>query len=287
MRTRARYMAGMLLAAASYGAVTPLAKAAHLAGIPVRVFTSLQYPVPLLLFFLLPLARRKPHTSRLPNGRDWLATAVVGALGAATALTYYQAVRLLPAADAVLFLFQFTWILPLLAWMLDNTVPSRRQWWAIAAVWLGTALAAGLRGFAGLNAWGIVLGLAAGAAYAGMLYGQGRIAPDVTIWQRSQISTLTGAVIVWLVYRPWQSSWAHPLANMGWGTLVGVVGQALPLFLMYWSAPRLSNALVAVLAAFELPVAVSLSVFWLGESVTWATWLGTALILAGIAGAAT
>ncbi|NMP21121.1 DMT family transporter [Sulfobacillus harzensis] len=265
----------MALAGASYGLVTPLAKGAVLAGIPVRLFTPWQYGLPLLIFFLVPT-----RTKSLPPPGQWVNAAVVGALGGATALAYYQTVRLLPAAQAVMLLFQFAWMLPLIGRALTGVKPTWMQWGAIGAVWLGTLLT--LRSFR-LDGMGIILGLISALAYALMLFMQGRLAPSVSIWHSARFSTAAGALVVVAAYRPWTMGFPHPLSLIIWASAIGVAGQALPLILTYLSAPRLGPTLTAVLASSELPVAVALSSLFFRESAGWPIWTGIFLILAGIA----
>lgn len=281
MRPRWIYMLLMVLAGASYGIVTPLAKAAHGAGVPVRLFTALQYPLPLLAFFVIPsLFRRRSPIA--PTTRDWLGLGVIGGLGGTTALTYYQAVRLLPAGSAVLLLFQFTWMLPVLSWLLLRKNPRRRDAISIATIWLGTGLAAHTEGLWHAHPLGIILGLAAGLSYASMLLAQGYASPAISPWVRSAISTSAATLLVMLVTRPWQFPLVLWPSALHWGLAIGLVGQALPLILTYQAAPYLSDALVAILASIELPVAVLLSWLWLREPTPLWTWAGLALILAGI-----
>lgn len=275
---RSRWMAIMLmtLAGASYGLVTPLAKGAALGGIPVRLYTPLQYAVPLLFFLLISLRHRPPLQPRLKERVNGVA---VGTLGAATAVTYYESVRLLPADEAVMLLFQFSWILPVIGWALTGQRPTRYQGLAILIIWAGTIITT--RAFPPYG-WGLVFGLLAALFYALMLYTQGRLSPDTPVWETARVSTLTGAIVATLLDRPWQMPLTHPLVTWGWASIIGMTGQALPLVLTYQSAPVLGETLTAVLASAELPVAVIISQLAFREPTGWPMWAGIALILSGI-----
>ncbi len=275
-------MLTMMAAAASYGLVTPLAKLAATQLIPVGLFTSFQYPLALVVFGLAVLFSRRRFG--VLTARDWGQSALVGAFGAGTALTYYQALLRVPASLGIILLFQFAWILPVLTWMIDGVRPNTRQWMAIAGIVAGTALAAGLGGAASASWAGILLGLGAGLSYALMLLVQNRSTGSGSVWMRSWISSLAAGLIVVIVYRPWTLIGGHPhwTAALGYGTLIGLAGQSLPLLLVYLSAPALGGALTAILASFELPVAILLSALWLHEPVGRLQWLGVLLMLAAL-----
>jgi drug/metabolite transporter (DMT)-like permease len=103
---------------------------------------------------------------------------LVGAAVAATGLTYYQALKHLPASLAIVLLFQFSWMLPVLGWIASRRAPTTQQWAALAAILIGSAAAAHAGRLAGFSAIGLMLGLAAGLAYAMTLFWQDRFGDD-------------------------------------------------------------------------------------------------------------
>ncbi|MDA8194276.1 MAG: DMT family transporter [Thermaerobacter sp.] len=269
----------MLIAGASYGVTTPVVKLAVAHHIPVGVVTVLQYPLPLLLFSLGARVAR-PDWPALRRHWPWLLLA--GAASGATSLFYYQSLRLVPAALGVVLLFQFVWIAPLVSYLINRIRLPRHQGRAILVIWAGTLLAAGtMSGIGDIHALGIALGLLGGVAYAVSLVVSGRIPDQISPWHRSLVSTAAGCLMLVLLYHPWPLG--VPLASaLGWGTLVGIFSQSLPVLLIYLSAPYLGGALTGILAAMELPVAVSLSSQWLHEPVGLAQWAGVAAILLGV-----
>ncbi len=276
MQSRWMAITLMTLAGACYGLVTPLAKGAALAGVPVRLYTPLQYVLPLVLLALMALRQRRLIP---PSSKERINGAAVGALGAATAVTYYEAVRLLPADEAVMLLFQFSWILPLIGWALSARRPTYPQALAIFIIWVGTLIST--RAFSP-NGWGLAFGLLAALFYALMLYLQGRLPSDTSVWESARLSTLTGAVLATLLDRPWQMPLTHPITSWGWASAIGLTGQALPLVLTYQAAPVLGETLTAVLASAELPVAVIVSQLAFREPARWPVWAGVVLIVSGI-----
>lgn len=272
----------MGIAAASYGAVSPLVKLASQSHVPVSLLTVYQFPVSLLFFSAISAGTRRSYP-KPPARRELLLMVLVGLAVAGTGLAYYQSLRRLPASLAIILLFQFSWMLPLLGWAVNRTPPTRRQWLAIIAIVVGTIAAARVRGIGGLSLIGIILGLTAGLAYAFTLFWQGRVREGGSPWRRSLITTIAAGVIVTLVYRPWQAGAGHATdAALLYGSVAGVIGQSLPMVLTYMSAPSLGPVLTAILAAVELPVAVLLSSLWLHEPVSAAQWGGVLLMLAAI-----
>ena len=66
------------------------------------------------------------------------------------------------------------------------------------------------------------------------------------------------------------------------GIVLGLFGVALPPLLLSTGMPHISPGLGSLLAASELPVALLLSLFILGESISLLQGLGILLILSGI-----
>lgn len=274
----------MTAAGASYALVTPLVKEAALAHVPIRLVTVFQFPAALLLFLVAALIEAAAGRARTPDLVQWPSLALVGLAGAATALSYYQSLRFLPASLAIVMLFQFAWMLPVVAWFVDRAAPSKTQWLAIAGIAIGTLLAAGLSHPRHLSLLGIVLGLTAGLSYALTLFWQGRVSTTSSPWSRSLISTAVGFIPITLVLRPWATPAVHGGVGQAFfiGSLVGLFGQALPMLLVYVSAPNLGNTLTAILASVELPVAVLLAAAWLHEPVQGFQWLGVLIMLGAI-----
>lgn len=275
----------MSMAACSYAVVTPLVKLASNSHIPVALLTVFQFPAAFLFFTSMSVGTRQTSQPKFTS-RDWLLMMLIGVAVAATGLTYYQSLKHLPASLAIVFLFQFSWMLPVIGWIASRKAPTRTQWLAIAAIGVGTVVAARAQSLTALSLTGLTLGLGAGLAYALTLFWQGRFANDSRPWLRSLVSTIVAGVVVTLVYRPWHLAGHAVWPALAVGSLAGMVGQALPMVLTYMSARTLGPALTAILASLELPVAVMLSHVWLNEAVAPWQWIGVTLMLAAIAAGA-
>lgn len=274
-------IAMMGAAAASYAVVTPLVKMASQSHVSVVWLTIFQFPISIVFFLTATLIQTRQL--RPPLRREWRSMGLVGAAAAGTAIVYYQSLRHLPASLAIIMLFQFAWMLPLISWIIDGVRPGKNQWIAIATIVAGTGAAAGAQGLQHVSVFGMGLGLSAGLAYALTLFWQTRQVVSVTPWQQSLVSTTVAGVLVTLVYLP-SHFFQIPLTSRAiiYGSLAGIVGSSLPMILTYIAAPRLGAVLTAIVASLELPVAVFLAAVWLDEPVGWVQWLGVAIMLAAI-----
>lgn len=272
----------ILIAASSYGVVTPMVKVAHQHQIPIRLLTVFQYPGPMLIFAIGWWLTHKSSAGL--SRRDLNIVFWAGLAAAGTSLTYYQSLRHLPGAVAIILLFQFSWMVPMMAYAFDGKRPSIREWMAIFVIVAGTLVAAGKVHIGRASLLGLVLGFLAGVTYAATLYLSGKFRPEVSAWGRSLLSTVVGAVIIVVMYRPWAVPAASSVLGsaVAWGSAVGLFSQALPLLFIYVAAPRLGDTATGILASAELPVAVILSALWLRETVTLWQWIGVILILVGI-----
>lgn len=272
-------MSMILLAAMSYGAVTPLVKLAVQSHIPVGWITVMQYPLPVVAFILLTL-KVLPRLGTKVLVQPGLLMAIAAA-AALTSVTYYRSIALLPPGFAIILLFQFTWMVPGLEWTLYHKRPTRLHLFAVVGILAGTLLAIPLT-HGPYHWYGILYGLAAGLGYSLTLLWSSRFHAGGSPWPRALATTLLSGFIVMLVYQPWHLS-IMPQAAWIWGSAIGIFSQLMPLWLLYRHAPSLGGNLTAILASAELPVAVALSRFFVAEPISWHQWVGVSLMLCSIA----
>lgn len=304
----------MLLGGASYGVVSPLIKVAYARGISTETVTDSQYLYGLvILWFIRGLGRVWRRRRRVgavlstaagmppadessvpvtageiavwhrPAVRDFFGLLLLGAFSAGTSLLYYRALRLLPAWLAIILLFQFSWMTFLIDYVWTRRRPRAGQWAGLAAIAVGTFFAAGIRpGEGTLTAAGVGFGLAAGFTYAAMLYAGGLAALRVPPVNRAAWTTTFGAVLVLVSYAPAARQISSVLHAWLYGGLTAIFSQVAPALLFAVAVPRVGATAAAVLGSVELPVAVILAAFWLGERITVYGVVGIALICGGI-----
>ncbi|MCL4351424.1 MAG: DMT family transporter [Firmicutes bacterium] len=278
LKTRVLPMSMILLAAMSYGAVTPLVKVAVQSHIPVGWITVMQYPLPVAAFLLLSLKvlpRRGPKMLAQPG-----LVAAIALAAALTSVTYYRSIALLPPGFAIVLLFQFAWMVPGLEWALYHKRPTRVHLFTIVGILAGTFLAVPLTP-GPYHLYGILYGLAAGLGYSLTLLWSSRFQTGGSLWPRALATTLLSGIIVVLAYHPWDMS-VMPQSAWIWGSAIGIFSQLMPIWILYRHAPSLGGNLTAILASAELPVAVALSHLLVSEPITWHQWVGISLMLCSI-----
>lgn len=270
----------VLAGSACYGVLSTLTKLAYAQGFGTAAVVGSQVWFGVCGLVLMSHAHWRrlffvPPRVRLP-------LLVGGALSGLTGIFYYLSLRTLGATDAVLVLFQFTWMGLLWEWAWRKKRPSARQAAGLVLVLFGTWLASGgARG--SLDVTGGVLALAAAACYALFLDCNGHVgleAPSAvrTLWMAAGTAALT-----YVVFPPaflfdgqlGEGLWL-------WGLGLGVFGVSLPYYLFSRGVPLVGTATASLLGAVELPAVVVVARLVLGETLTLVQTGGLAVLLAGV-----
>ncbi len=266
----------------SYGLLSVLIKEAYAAGVTTASLIAYQSLFGVLVLWLITF--RQQNVSKL----TWLATSklfLVGSLSGLTSILYYLALLRLPAAIAIILLFQFTWLGSFFEFIFERRKPGVIHILALALLIPGTYLAVGLNRFNPLALpWsGVIPGLLSAVTYAGYIYFTGRVTPPVSAWKRSAV-IMTGALLTNLVFFPpvdFVSDAANP-ALYGYGTLIGIFGPIIPTICLTYGVPVIGGGMAAILGSVELPVVILLAYFFLGEKIALWQFFGVATILFGI-----
>lgn len=282
MRPSPWYAFLMLLAGSSFGIVSPIMKMSYAHGFGAADVTNAQYLFAAIT--LWPLALIWPKGKRV-SGKQWGILMVLGLAGAGTSYTYYLSLTKLPASLGIVLLFQFAWIVLLMDSLVTRRVPAIEKLLGIVMIILGTILAVGIMGskLPPVPLWAVLLGLLSAFFYSLTLYLSAYVDPDTSPALRSAITVTISGISILPFFPPahlylvtlWQGIW-------GWGLLVALFSQTLPLILIYLAIPRIGGRMAGVLGAIELPVAVLAAHIVLGEPVAPVRWFGVLLILAGI-----
>jgi drug/metabolite transporter (DMT)-like permease len=273
----------MLLGAASYGISGPFAKLAFRDGLSLGDLVPSLFFVSSLTFSIILLFNRRRFEG-ITKKNVWQLAGMGGSGLGATVCLYYFAISQLPVSVAIVLLFQFAWIVPVINIIVNRRWPNIFVILSLIFIVAGTVLAVDLKwGF-----WreGTILGYAAGIlsafCYAIYLHYNAVIATNVSALTRSTVMTFGGLIVALIVYPPFFLFNGRLLDVGGWAILSGVFSQIFPTILMAIGIPLIGGVLSAILGAIELPVSVLSSNFFLDEPITIATWLGIALILLGI-----
>ncbi len=277
----------VFIGGASYGVVSPLVKYVYQKGFGVTDLSVAQFYYAAITFWLLALVTyRKGRGRYVLTQKTWVRLAGLGILSALATVAYYEALRTLPVWLGVILMFQYTWMTFLIQFAITRKLPFKWEWWSVALIIAGTVFAnlGGARHTGHVTWVGIVLGIVAAIGYSLFIYGNAGIDATVPPFYRSAVMATVSAVVITLVFPPHGAFWSLNLHGM-WvdGFLVGIFNQVLPIFAFAVGIPRVGGGAAAILASVELPVALALSAWWLGEPVGGFGWSGAAVIMAGIA----
>jgi len=273
----------VLLGGASYGLISPVVKMAYAEGFSAGSVTSSQYAAALLI--LLVIALFKIGDVRKLARRDLLLLTGLGVLSTGTSVLYYVSLSYLPASLAIVLLFQFTWIVMMIDYLVTRSKPSPMKWLALMLVLAGTVLAVNLfaTDWRGVQPVGLLLGFLSSITYGAFLFFTGYVRPGVSPWVNSGVIAAASTISVFFVFPPtfaWDGSLGEGLWI--WALIIGLLGQVIPPVCFNVGIPVVGGSLAAVLGAIELPVAVLGAFLLIGEAVESVQWIGIVLIVLGI-----
>ncbi|MCY0899322.1 MAG: DMT family transporter [Firmicutes bacterium] len=276
--------AALLMAGASYGFVTILVKWGTLHGLAVAQLTVFQYVVPLLAFGIWHGLTRRRTNGGAKQGDDWL----IGGLMAATAISYYQCIRWLNPQVAVILLFQFVWMAPVITWLFARRSLVAQQWISVVVILAGTVLVNWPLEAArhGATVRGIIFGFGAALSYALTILLYSRTTENHRIQDRGSIVAFIGLLVALAVYRPYRFlanlSVHHAILLIATSGLIGIFGLMLPVALASYGAATLGSTTSTILSSVELPVTVGLSVVVLHEPLSLWHAVGIGVAVVGI-----
>lgn len=232
----------------------------------------------LLVLYLAIIRKRTPW-------KQWLPLAAIGTFSSLTGWLYYSALSVIPASTAIVLLFQFSWIGVLLEAIAARRLPDRWKAAALPVLFAGTCLAGGI-GAGGL-VWssGVIYGLLSALSFSLFIFFSGKTGTGLHPLHRAFVMTTGAMLAVFLMFPPRYLTDGTFFSGGLWafGIPLGLFGMVLPNLLFAAGMPKVGPGLGTILSAAELPTAVLLSRFVLGEPVSPAQWAGVALILGGMA----
>lgn len=274
----------IIIASSSYGILSTIVKLAMNAGFTSAEAITSQYVIGFLLAVVLFVCTQR--TLLKLNARGWRILVLGGMLTGFTGIVYGHSLNYLPASLAVVMLFQFTWIGTLLDCILKRRFITRIEAIALVVLFAGTILAAGVIDTdLSRIAWqGWVFGLLSALSFAVFIQVNSRQVDGVTTISRMTIMSFVALVMTSFFLAP-EIVWNGKLFFEGlwkFGLILGMFGIIVPILLFGIAAPKVGGALTSILSAMELPVAITVSVIVLHETLTVLQLLGIVLVLCGM-----
>jgi drug/metabolite transporter (DMT)-like permease len=208
-----------------------------------------------------------------------LAMGVVGY--SAQSLTYFLALRTLPASLVVLIAYIYPSLVVAAGWLFLHRTVSAKHLVALAASFVGLVM---LVGGAHLElAWALVLAVASPVIYTAYILVGERVMGSVPALAASAV-IITGAAISFCFLAAITNQLALPPTLGGWAVAVGLAVFptmfAISLFLA--GLPRVGAARAALLSTWEPVVTVGLAVVLLGDRLSIVQVLGGVLVLLAV-----
>ena len=267
-----------IIAALSFSVADILLKVVYDAGMDVLSLVSLR-GVLVVLFFVVWLRAAPPR--RRHTKRERLIALALGLLFAATMFGLLQSIALLPVSIAILAYF----IYPLLTGVAGAITGVDRLGMSglltALAAFVGLGLMLGHQ-FHSLAPLGIACAFgAAGARVVSLLltrvYLSGTDA-RLTTWYSMVPSTALFIALLAIA-----GTFTMPQTEAGWAAFAGVsITSTLSTLLIYISTNRIGPFRTALIMNLEPLVTTVLSVWLLGEVLTWVQWMGAAIMLVAL-----
>ncbi|MER1958724.1 MAG: DMT family transporter [Solibacillus sp.] len=273
----------IVIASSSYGILSTIVKVAMQHGFTSAEAITSQYLFGFFLALILFIVTQRTLPKVSKSGAFMLIFA--GTLTAITGMVYGQSLNYLPASLAVVMLFQFTWIGLLIDCIIKKRFPSRIEFISLALLFGGTIFAAGILDvdLSQIPWQGWALGFAAAFSFAAFLQVNSYPVKGITTIGRTFILSIVSLAVVSVFLSP-EILWNGQLTAGLWkfGLALGLFGIILPILLFSIAAPKVGGGLVSILSAMELPVAITVSVIVLKESLTILQICGILLVLIGM-----
>jgi drug/metabolite transporter (DMT)-like permease len=274
----------MALVGVTWGLHGPAIKFAFAAGLTFPQLVFGEYLVGAIVFGLAVLVQ---GTGAPADRRFWKIITLAGIIGCGVPLFLFWAYRLGPVPIGATLLFLFVPFTQLINAVITRRAPPLREFTSALLVVAGAVLGADFIGLANAeNLAGAPFAVLAALCYAGFFVLTARIGNSATPAFRSMICTAIGCGLMLIlalgVGWPLVPSGIAPSTAAIWLIALGVLGQAVPVFLLVNFGPRTGSALGSILTSTELPVAIVASAILLGERVTGLQLIGVLLVLAGI-----
>lgn len=270
----------ILIASISYGSLGVVAKFAYTEGVTPNMLALSQMFFGLLIFCVYKI--KKIGSFLKVSIKNIMLLGVGGAMSALTAFCYYRSLGTLSASIAIIMLFQFVWIgLALELWH-KKRFPSKAEIVSILLCYLGTYFSVGGGSDMGMDAaLGLILGFLSGAFFAVYIFFSSTYCLDEDSDARAFWIIFSAFLLSVLLSIAWVD-FSGLYVILKWGALCGALGVFIPFYIYAVFSPRIGAGATSIIGSAELPAALVLSVFILGESLSFMQIIGSLLVFLAI-----
>ncbi|MDQ6720098.1 MAG: DMT family transporter [Candidatus Dormibacteraeota bacterium] len=281
MPTRQWTGTAMVLASATgFGSLAILAKLAYAQGLGAEQALAFRFVLAAVGMVALSLMLGQ-NPLRLERTR-LITLLAMGVLGySAQSLSYFLALRSLPASLVVLIAYIYPSLVVAAGWLFLHRAVSPKHLLALAASFVGLVMLVGGAHFQ--LAWALVLAVASPVIYTAYILVGERVMGSVPALAASAV-IITGAAAAFCFLAAISNQLALPLTAGGWAVAVGlaVFPTMLAISLFLAGLPRVGAARAALLSTWEPVVTVGLAVLLLGDRLSLVQVLGGILVLLAV-----
>ena len=270
----------VLASAAAFGTLSIFAKLAYSAGLSTEQLLAFRFVLAAIGMWVLSFAVRQ-NPLRLRRGQALPLIGLGAVLYTAQALTYFIALRTLPASLCVLIVYIYPSLVVVAGWLFLRRNVSIWHGIALVSSFLGVALLVGgaeLR----VNS-GLAFALASPLLYTTFILVSERVMASVPPVAASAVM-MSGTAVVLCVIAGVEGRLALPSTLDGWAVSAGiaVIPTMVAISLFLAGLPRIGAARAALLSTLEPVVTVSLAVTLLGDRFSVLQAAGGVLVLAAV-----
>jgi drug/metabolite transporter (DMT)-like permease len=270
----------VLASATSFGTLSILGKLAYTAGLGTEQLLAFRFVLAAIGMWALAMAvGQNPLRLRRDQAVPLIALGAV--LYTAQALSYFTALRTLPASLCVLIVYIYPSLVVIGGWLFIKRHESVWHGVALVASFAGVALLVGGAEF--LLTSGLVFALASPLLYTTFIFLSERYMASAPPVAASAVM-MSGTAVALCLIAGIEGRLALPGTAAGWavGAAIAVVPTMIAISLFLAGLPRIGAARAALLSTLEPVVTVSLAVALLGDRFSAAQAIGGALVLLAV-----
>lgn len=281
-----------------FGVLLALLGVALFSAKAVMVKLAYQYdidPVSLLLLrmlFALPLylliaVIKRPNNSEVMTPKIYLWILGLGVVGYYLASLFdFLGLQYIKASLERIILFVYPTIVLLISWVFFKKQITKRQMLAVVLTYLGIVLAFSLE--FSLQGDNLLIGggliFLSAITYASYIVGSGWLIPKIGATVFTSYAMIVSCVCVLIHYALVGdfNLTNFQLEIYALGLAMAVLSTVLPSYIVSYSIKMIGAPSFAVVASFGPISTILLASYFLGETMHWAQWIGTLLVLVGV-----
>jgi drug/metabolite transporter (DMT)-like permease len=270
----------VLISATAFGTLSILAKLAYSAGLGTNQLLAFRFVVASAGMWAVACAVGQSPL-RLQRRQVINLVALGAVVYTAQALTYFLALRSLPASLCVLIVYIYPSLVVLAGWLLLGRAVSPWHIVALVASFAGVALLVGGAQFQ--LAWALVLLFAAPVLYTTFIFLGERVMADAPAVAACAVM-FSSTAVVFCVIAGLEGQLALPATTAGWlvGFAIAVIPTMVAISLFLAGLPRIGASRAALLSTVEPVVTVLLAVVLLGDRLSALQVVGGGLVLVAV-----